>query len=183
MALRNKHWLPSAQLMMLSLLGVFLFQTCAAPPKFLSFTGGRLPPDKYQRVAIQSFFNDSPGGPANLGIDFTERLKEYYQRNTPLSLVDDNPHIELAGSIISYGVSPVAPSGNDLQQAELQRLTITVKLDYVDNVTEKNSFNSNFSFFQDFSATQTLEEVETELIDVIFDQIVFDIFNKTYANW
>ncbi|MGB0523578.1 MAG: LptE family protein [Flammeovirgaceae bacterium] len=183
MELKNKDWKVGFNASMFMLLGLFLFQACASGPKFLSFTGGRLPPDKYQRVTIQNFFNDSPGGPANLGIDFTERLKEYYQRNTPLSLVDATPHIELSGSITNYGVTPVAPSAGDIQQAQLQRLTITVKVDYVDYVDDAKSFNSNFSFFQDFNANQTLEEVETELIDIIFDQIVFDIFNKTYANW
>lgn len=179
MAFQNNRW--AARLLIC--ISIFLLQSCASGPKFLSFTGGRLDPSKYQRVIIQNFFNDSPGGPANMGIDFTERLKEYYQRNTPLSLVDESAQIELSGSITGYAVTPVAPSGGDVQQAELQRLTITVKVEYVDNVAEDKSFNNNFSFFQDFNANQTLEEVETELVDAIFDQIVFDIFNKTYANW
>lgn len=184
MGLRNNSLFSLNHNLLLAILGFLILIGCAGPPKFLSFKGGRLPPDKYQKLTIQNFFNDSPGGPANMAIDFTERLKEYYQRNTPLALVQDAANIELSGSIVGYVVTPVAPSGNsDLQQAQTQRLTITVKVDYVDYVDDTKSFNSNFSFFQDFGAEQTLEDVEEEFIDVIFDQIVFDIFNKTYANW
>jgi len=100
-----------------------------------------------------------------------------------LALVDESAQIELSGSIVNYAVTPVSPSGNQQQQAEQQRLTITVKVDYIDNVDDTKSFNSNFSFFQDFNANQTLAEVEEGFIEVIFDQIIFDIFNKTYANW
>ena len=157
-------------------------QSCAGMA--VNFTGGRLPPEEYKTVNIQNFFNDSPGGPANLGITFTERIKEYYQRNTPLKLVQDVAEIELSGSIVGYDVSPVAPSGDpEQQQAQLQRLTITVKVDYIDYVHDENSFNKNFSFFQDFGANETLAAVESGFIDLIFDQIVFDIFNATYANW
>lgn len=181
MVLQSKRLIrPFGLLLLLAGMAVYL-QSCAGFA--FNFTGGRLPPDKYQRVIIQNFFSDVSEGPANLGINFTERLREYYQRNTPLVLVDDEGHIEFSGSIVTYSVTPVSPSGNQLQQAEVQRLTIAVKVDYIDNVVEKQSFNSNFSFFQDFGADQTLAEVEDGLIEIIFDQIVFDIFNKTYANW
>ncbi|MFT5616933.1 MAG: hypothetical protein ACI85I_000149 [Arenicella sp.] len=163
-------------------LGAIYLQSCAGVA--MNFTGGRLPPDKYQNITIQNFFNDSPEGPANLGINFTERMKEYYQRNTPLKLVPESQQLDLGGSIVGYAVSPVAPGGGDVnQQAQLQRLTITVKVDYTDYVTETSTFTKNFSFFKDFGADQTLIAVEAEFIEEIFDQIVFDIFNATYANW
>lgn len=169
-------------ILVIAIFGAIYLQSCAGVA--VNFTGGRLPPDKYQTLTIQNFFNDAPEGPANLGINFTERMKEYYQRNTPLKLVPESQQLDLAGSIIGYGVSPVAPSGGDVnQQAQLQRLTITVKVEYTDYVTEASTFNKNFSFFKDFGANQTLIEVEAEFVDEIFDQIVFDIFNSTYANW
>lgn len=171
------------KLVFLSLIAVIAMTSLSGCKISMNFTGGRLPAE-YQSVSIQNFFNDVPQGPANLGINFTERMKEYYQRNTPLKLIDDLAHIDLAGSIVGYTVAPVAPSGDpNLQQAQQQRLTITVKVDYTDNLNDTNSFNKNFSFFQDFGADETLAEVENELVEIILDQIVFDIFNATYANW
>jgi hypothetical protein len=162
--------------------GAIYLQSCAGVA--VNFTGGRLPPDKYQTITIQNFFNDTPEGPANLGINFTERMKEYYQRNTPLKLLPESQQLDLGGSIVGYGVSPVAPGGGDInQQAQLQRLTITVKVEYTDYVNDTKTFTKSFSFFKDFGAEQTLISVEAEFIEEIFDQIVFDIFNATYANW
>ncbi len=163
-------------------LGAIYLQSCSGIAA--NFTGGRLDPSKYQTITIQNFFNDATEGPANLGINFTERMKEYYQRNTPLKLVPESQQLDLGGSIVGYGVSPVAPSGGDVnQQAQLQRLTITVKVEYTDYVDDSKTFNKNFSFFKDFGANQTLIAVEAEFVEEIFDQIVFDIFNSTYANW
>ena len=180
MALKNNTILRKFSLSIIIGVTLIFLQSCKGFD--FNFTGGRLGPE-YKQVAIRNFFNDAPEGPANLGINFTEKLKEYYQRNTPLSLVESDPHIELSGSIVGYAVTPVSPSGTQTQQADLQRLTITVKLDYADYLNEGKSFNNNFSFFQDFSSSQTLAEVENDFIEVIFDQIIFDIFNKTYANW
>lgn len=150
----------------------------------INFTGGRLDPSLYQKITIRNFFSDIPDGPANLGINFTEEIRDYYQRNTPLELVQSGAEVEMEGSITGYTVTPVSPSGGDqFQGAQKQRLTITVKVNYVDYVDDKNTFSTPFSFFLDFEADENLSDVEDELIPEIFDQIIFDIFNKTYANW
>ena len=150
----------------------------------INFTGGRLPPDKYKSIVIGNFLRDISDGPANISIDFTERIRDYFQRNTPLTLVPINGDVEMQGSISGYNVTPVSPSGGQqFQGAQQQRLTITVRVEYTDYVDDRNSFTTPFSFFQDFEADQTLADVEDELIETIFDQIVFDIFQKTYANW
>jgi hypothetical protein len=150
----------------------------------MNFSGGRLDPNRYKRMAIANFLHEAPEGPANLGLLFTEKLREYYQRNTPLELVLAEADVELEGSIAAYQVTPVSPSGDQFAQgAQQQRLTITVRVSYIDNVDEAKSFDSPFSFQQDFPADQNLADVEEELIELIFDQIVFEIFNRTYADW
>ena len=166
----------------MALLSIAMFQGCKGFA--FNFTGGRLDPSLYKKILIQNFLHDAPEGPANLGINFTEKIREYFQRNTPMELVQSNAEVELEGSIASYQVTPVSPSGDPLAQAALQqRLTITVQVEYIDNVQDNNSFKKPFSFFQDFPADQNLADVEAELIEIIFDQIVFDVFNQTYANW
>jgi hypothetical protein len=166
----------------IAFLGLLLWSCMGAK---LSFLPGLSDPDKYKTLRVENFFNDAQEGPANMGVAFTEKLRDYFIRNTPLKLVrDDNAHMVLEGKIASYRVSPVAPGGGTQQTAQLQRLTIVVEASYTDNVDETQSFtNQSFTFFQDFPANQNLTSVEAELVNTIFDQIVFDIFGKTYANW
>jgi hypothetical protein len=150
-----------------------------------SFTGTTLSPD-IQNISIANFLNDVGGGPANISQRFTERLKEYYQQNSTLKIAapDGNADLQLEGSIIGYDVTPIAPTqGQNGQLAALNRLTIRVQVRFVNTKNEEENFESPFSFYADFPQDRTLTQVENDLITVIFDQIVFDIFNKSVANW
>ncbi|MCC5943866.1 MAG: LptE family protein [Bernardetiaceae bacterium] len=148
--------------------------------KLLSFQGTSLP-ESVQTVSIQNFYNEVGNGPANMSIQLTELLKEYFLRNTRLSLVQVNGDIQLEGSIVGYEVTPVAPTGDQI--AGLQRLTINVKTQYYNTQVEDKDFDKNFSQFEDFNPNQNLAEVEEELVNIILERIVFDIFNDTAADW
>ena len=67
--------------------------------------------------------------------------------------------------------------------ADLTRLTITIKVEYVNLADEDFNFNKNFSQFADFESGIGLTAVEEQLIDEIFQQIILDIFNASVANW
>jgi hypothetical protein len=139
-------------------------------------------------VQVDLFYNNTDLGPANLGADFTNKLKEYYQRNSSLKVLAENGQLQIDGVITGYSVTPVAPvsSGNVIQPdaAAMTRLTITVQANYVDTIDPKNSFkNKSFSFYADFPNTQDLTSVRESLERKIFDQIMLDIFNVTVANW
>ncbi len=155
----------------------------------LTFSGVNLPPE-VKTVSISTFFNETAQGPANIDILFTEDLKEYYQRNTPLDLIAADGDLQFAGAITSYATAPVAPgastnnNGAIDQTSQLQRLTIRVSVEFINRFSQENSFaKQSFSYFSDFPADQNLSDVENELIDEIFEQIIFDIFNKTAADW
>ena len=93
----------------------------------------------------------------------------------------------MEGSVTSYRLTPVAPSAATSDQsrdvANLTRLTIIVKVEYVNLENEDFSFNKNFSQFADFDSNLGLAAVESALIDEIFEQIILDIFNASVANW
>lgn len=171
-------------------ISVFLILTaCARPPKF-SFRGGVLP-ESAKTISVQNFFLDVSAGPANIEVDLTQRLREYYQRNTRLSVVPENGHLMLEGAIIAYQVTPVAPQANntnntnDLFQeiAGQQRLTITLKVQYINTVQEDKDFDKSFSQFADFAPDENLSDVEQRLVDEIFKLLIQDIFNETVADW
>ncbi len=133
-------------------------------------------------MTINNFVMNTAGGPANLSLNLTEKLKEYYQRNTSLKLKPGgDADLLLEGSIVGYELSPVAPTAAD--QAALNRLTITVQARFANNKDETQNFDQTFSFFRDFPQSQTLTQVESSLVPQILDQIVLDVFNRSAGDW
>jgi hypothetical protein len=146
-----------------------------------SFTGTKLSSD-LKTITINNFVMNTAGGPPSLSLNLTERLKEYFQRNSNLKLKPGgDADLILEGSIIGYEVTPQAPTASD--KAGLNRLTITVQARFANNKDETMNFEQSFSFFRDFPQTQSLNQVESALIPEILDQIVLDIFNKSAGDW
>jgi len=153
-----------------------------------SFTGTTLDYNVTNTFSIANFFNDSGGGPANMGQLFTEDLKDYFQRNTQLELIQNNGDLQFSGAITRYTISPQAtvsnPNSNQPDRAGQMRITISVEVEYINMTNEEENAKKPFSFFQDYdSRSKTLLQVETELVEVIFESIIQDIFTSTVANW
>ena len=113
--------------------------------------------------------------------NFTEKLKEYYQRNTSLKLKPNDADLLLEGTITGYELTPVSATSSD--KAALNRLTIRVEARFVNTKNEAENFEKEFSFYQDFPQEQTLTQVEGSLVPKIIDQLVLNIFNDTAAQW
>lgn len=149
-----------------------------------SFTGVAI---TAETLSIQPFYNDAEGGPPDLAQSFTNKLTDYYQSNTNLTLVQDNGELQLEGAVAGYRLSPVAPSavsGDFENSAQLTRLTITVKATYINTTDDSFNFeNKSFSFYSDFDNSQSLTAIEAQLLEEIYDQIILDIFNASVANW
>ncbi|TAF67341.1 MAG: hypothetical protein EAZ55_03215 [Cytophagales bacterium] len=160
--------------------GVLIMSLLGACKINYSFTGYNT---TAETLYVGSFYNIAGQGPATLGYNFTERLKEYYQQNSPLQIVNNQGEADLVieGAIVGFTVTPIAATGND--QTAFNRLTITVNVDYKNFKEENKDFKQSFSFYADFEQRQTLTQVQDELSNRIFEQIAFDIFNKTVADW
>jgi hypothetical protein len=174
----NRFWL-------LSLLLCLGLSACSVK---YSFTGTNINYELVKTFSVENFFNDSGSGPANMEQRFTEALKEYYQRNTQLELVRNNGDLQFSGSIVRYSLSPqaVVSSGdpNLPDRAGQMRLTIAVEVDYVNLSNEEENKKQTFTFFQDYDPrTTTLLDVESQLVEDIFETIIQDIFTATVANW
>jgi hypothetical protein len=119
---------------------------------------------------------------------FTEMIKDYYQQNTNLSIVDDNGDLQIDGYIANYQISPVsanASGGNSgVDYSSLSRITITVFASYINTQDDQFDFERRFSFYRDYDqANDDLAANEQEFVEEIFDQIILDIFNASVANW
>jgi len=150
-----------------------------------SFTGASISPD-IKTMSIQTFYNNAPLGPSNMSVLFTEKIKDYYQQNTSLQLVDNNGDLQLDGYISNYTITPVAANAGTGGQADfsaLTRITITVSAAYINAKDDTFDFDRSFSFFKDFENQTDLASNEEQFVEEIFDQIIIDIFNASVANW
>lgn len=151
-----------------------------------SFTGASISPD-VKTISIATFYNNAPLGPSNMSVLFTETIKDYFQQNTSLELVDNNGDLQIDGFISNYTITPVAATAGGQNQADfsaLTRITITISATYTNFKDPTFDFDENFSFFRDFDNNATnLASEEEGFVEEIFDQIVLDIFNASVANW
>ncbi|TAF34996.1 MAG: hypothetical protein EAZ57_01880 [Cytophagales bacterium] len=148
----------------------------------ISLNGATIPPEA-KSISVAMFLDDAGTGPPNLAITTTEKMRSYFQRNTRLDVIAGNGDLQYEGSVTGYTVTPVAPTGEDTQQAGLQRLTITLQVQYLNTFDEEAGFDESFSFFADFPPDKNITDVERDLIEVILNQIMFDVFNRSLANW
>ena len=141
-----------------------------------------------KNISITEFYNNADLGPANMGQSFTNELKNYFLQNSSLSIVQENGELQFEGEITDFKINPLAPTvnpnQNQLSSASSTRLTISVKVTFVNTLDEKMSFkNRNFSFYKDFPNELTLSDVEEQFTKEIFERIITDIFNASIANW
>ncbi len=164
------------------LLVIFSLQSCN-----YSFTGTNLSPD-IKAITVRQFENYAGDGPATISQTFTESLRDLYQRNTRLNVINDGESdLQVEGEIIGYTTSPSTPSASGSSDrvdiASQTRLKITVKVVFINLTNEEEDFEKTFSNFRDFPSDKPLSSVESGLIDEIFEDITLDIFNATVANW
>lgn len=112
---------------------------------------------------------------------FENQLLDYITRNTRLQTVDTASDLQLEGEITGYQLSPQAVTED--AYASKTRLTITVRVKYIDNKAEGNDVDQTFSAYRDFDASQMLTDVQDELCKQICDELVDLIFNATLGNW
>ncbi len=156
-----------------------------------SFSGASIDP-RIKTISIQFFFDEVGAGPPTLSQQFTEKLRDYFQQNTTLKMVDFGGDIQLEGSITGYNTRPLAarsggnqnPGFENADVSGQERLTINVGVGYVNVIDETKDFNKSFSFYRDYDPErESLTNNEQEFVDEIIEQIILDIFNATVSDW
>jgi hypothetical protein len=165
------------------LLMVLLLFT-AAGCKIYSLSGASISPD-VKSVFVDYFRNRSKVINPTLSQTFTEAMKDKFVNETGLSLRSESGDLEFSGEITGYDVRPlsVQKSESGMDFASMNRLTITVKVIFVNNKDHDQDFNTSFSAYFDWDSTKAINQVENEAVQVITTQLVDDIFNKSVANW
>lgn len=145
-----------------------------------SMTGVNLPPE-IKTYSVEYFPNRAPVVQATLSQKFTDALKDKITGQTNLDLINGIGNVDFSGEIKNYQTSPTAITGDEV--AALNRLTITVRVKFTNNVNPDESFDTSFSRYEDYPSKNDLSSVEDELIGQIVEQLVEDIFNKAFVNW
>ena len=147
-------------------------------------SGASITPD-VKSVFVDYFRNRSKVINPTLSQTFTEALKNKFVNETGLSLHTDQGDLEFSGEITGYDVRPLSIQKSDTGRdfASMNRLTITVKVVFVNNKDHEQDFNTTFSAYYDWDSSKTINQIENDAVLVITEQLVEDIFNKSVANW
>lgn len=112
---------------------------------------------------------------------FENELLDYIERNTRLRTTDSNSDLEIEGEITGYQLTPQAVTED--AYASKTRLTISVRLKYINNKEDGKDLDQTFSAYRDFDASQMITDVQDELCQQICKELVDLIFNATLGNW
>ena len=166
---------------MINKICIYIFSSISlAACGIYSFTGASISAD-IETVSVDYFQNNASMVQPTLSNIMTEGLKDQFISQTNLSLTDAIGDLQFEGEITGYVVKPIAIQANET--AAQNRLTISVKVTFTNNLDENQNYSQSFSHYADFDSSQDLSSIETELIDQIVEVLSENIFNKAVANW
>lgn len=153
-----------------------LLYSCTAS---YSFTGTSVGDAK--TLSIQTVTNIAPLTPPSYTQNFTEDLKDNFLRQTNLDLVKADGDLQLSGMITRYTSAPSATTGDE--GTSQNRLTVGVKMKFVNRLDPSQNFEKNFTRFQDYSSAASLTTVQDALLEDITDQLAQDIIQASIGSW
>jgi hypothetical protein len=145
-----------------------------------SFTGASISPE-VKTVSVDHFQNLAPLVNPTLSTTITEELKNKFVSQTRLSVISGFGDLTFSGEIRNYQVQPVAIQGNEV--AAMNRLTIAVRVKFQNSKDPTQNYDKTFSQYEDFDSREQLALVEQDLVRIIVEKLIEDIFNNAVANW
>lgn len=145
-----------------------------------SFTGADIPAEA-QTFSIKTFQSATPNSAPNYALRITESLKDLMLAQTRLDLVEKKGDLQYEGVVINYQTSNAAVSGEEFTTNN--RLTITLKVKYINTFDREKNFEKNFSRFADYDSDLDFNTVENDLISEINRQLTQDIFDASLGAW
>lgn len=145
-----------------------------------SFTGASIPPNA-KTISVATFPNYATTVNPQLSQKLTDDLRNLYSSQTSLNVVNGSADLEVSGEITSYTTRAAALSAND--DVSMNRLTITIKVKFVNNCDPDANFEQTFSRYRDYNAQLNFSSVESSLMAEIVAELCDDVFNKSVVNW
>lgn len=158
---------------------IVIMQACSISYKF---NGAALDYTIYKTISISQFPIRAALVYPPLQQTFENQLTEMIEHQTRLRVMDSgNTDLRIEGEITGYSLSPQAVNEN--AYASQTRLTITVRVKYIDNKNDGQEIDQTFSAYRDFSSNEMLTDVQDELCTQISKELADLIFNATIGNW
>jgi hypothetical protein len=145
-----------------------------------SFRGVSLDPS-IRTYGVAPFVNNAANALPSLAQSMEDALREKIRTESRLVYSTESPDIEFRGTLVDYRISAEAPRTGEV--TAINRLTITLAIEYLDNKTQKQVWKRNFSFFYDFPADRDFTAIETDALKAITTQLMEDIFNAAFSDW
>ncbi len=138
-------------------------------------------PTNVKTVKIDYILNRATYVNPQVAQKLTDKLQQKIIGGTKLTRTNaDNADYVISGTITTYDATQTV--GVSSQQASTNRLTVTVKILWVNNVEGKpTEFDVSRSF--DYAASLSLQQAEGQLLDEVIRTLSDDIYNKIFSNW
>ena len=156
-----------------------LFHSCAISYKF---NGASIDYSTTKSISIADFPNNAALVYPPLSNSLSEAIRDVYQRQTRLQVARRGGDLELEGEIIGYELTPMSISASDSYSSET-KLTLTVRVRFINNVAPEESFEKSYSAYQSFDSSRLLTDVQEELCQTMITEIADNIYNDTVAKW
>lgn len=162
-----------------AIMALLLAQSCSISYKF---NGASMDYSIYHTISIDNIPIRASLVYPPLQQLFENKLIDMITRQTRLQVIDNvNSDLRIEGEITNYALSPQAVGEN--AYATQTRLTIAVRIRYIDNINPNLSKDQTFSAYRDFSSTEMLNDVQDELCNQICNDLTDLIFNATIGDW
>ena len=147
---------------------------------YYSFTGATIP-EHLGSIAIPLVEDNSISTVSAMDEEMTQLLIDRFVRQTRLSLEPNELAADALLSLIitRYDNVPTSVSGNE--QATRNRVSITVSVQYQDQVEDAELLNCTFSAFEEYDPFDPDQEETASFAALI--KIAEDIFTAATSNW
>lgn len=157
---------------------VGIFNSCLVS---YTFNGASIDYAKTKSISIADFNNVAELIHPPLAQEFSEKLRDKFTKQTRLQLLKTNGNMHLEGEIVGYELTPMAIA-QDSYSAET-KLTVTVNVRFTNNANPEDDFEKKYSAFQSFDSNRMLTDVQDELLAIMLEDIIDNIYNDTVAKW
>ena len=145
-----------------------------------SFTGADIPAEA-NTFSVKTFQTATPLAPSNYNQLITEGLTDLMLSQTSLDLAEKRGDLQYEGVVTNFQIGSAAISADEV--TSLNRLTIGIKVKYINTFDREKNFEKTFSRYADFPSNKDFNTVEAELITDINKQLTQDIFDASLGAW
>jgi len=116
-----------------------------------------------------------------LAAQITDAMKDKIQSSSSLRLVNNNADVMFEGEITGYNVQPQQVTA--MGAAATDRLTITVKVKFTNEIDPDKNYDKSFSRFSEYPGGASLSSYEAQLVEDILKELMEDIYNEAFSAW